>query len=303
LVRRQSKLNFGVAVGAPRAKKVARAVVIHLGKYGRLGTSAKQIAIDTGHKLRNVQRALANLTDSGETKRTPAGWALASIIEDLTAVPDAAFGFQKLHFKVTNWRADPPPPCRTARAWSWRDGGYETRVSQTELQWSGRSVRLQWYESTGILQVSIAATHPIPWDRSLELIGWLNAMLGLERGELCEVTLIEVNADHKTVRLEPMYIELRDIPNVAKVLYQRQMALRHEIRLNSPTGADGKPLQLARAMEILYEGSAEARHERMLKLELDLAAKLAQRAPDETAPARRDPSKLSPGDAKEAGFG
>jgi hypothetical protein len=304
--RAQTQLRV---VGAARAKKVARAIGVALAQVGRQGATTKELRRLTGYPLRTVQRAVARLSERGEIKETPYGWVSASIYYDLTADPTAMLGFQNLRFVVSNWRETPPPPCRTAR-WAVMAGGDARSFEAAEIGWEGRRVSLRFYPSTGTLEGSLAAREPVALHRAGELYGWLVAMLGLERGETARVTQIEVNSDHKTVRLEENYLELRDLPKVGLVLYQKAQALRHEIRLHAPE-EDGKPLPLQRALELLLEGSPEARAERRVREEVELAklqleierAKLAQVAPNGTAPGRRDPLTVHPGQAITEGFG
>lgn len=298
----QTKL---LIVGAARAKKVARAVVVRLGVSGRLGATTKELASLTRYPLRTIQRSVAHLISSGEIVETPVGVALASVYWDLTSDPNPVLGFQNLRFVVSNWRETPPPPCRTAREWTRVSGGSAGDFEAAEFGWDGRRVRLQYFPTTGTLECVIAARTPIPLDRAGELWGWLVAMLGLGQGEEAHVTQIEVNADHRDVRLEQNYLELRDLPRVARVIYQKAEALRHEVRVHQPE-LDGKPLPLERALELLVEGSPQARAERLLKLEIEATSKqleLARAAPKEAAPERRDPAKVDPGDAADAGFG
>jgi hypothetical protein len=300
----QSKLKI---VGADRAKKVARAIVVSLSRAGRLGASTKELARETRYPLRTVQRAVARLRDSEEIVETPTGIALASTYWDLTADPAAVLGFQNLRFVVENWRADPPPPCRAAR-WKPSLQGDAGTAEECDLGWEGRRVRLFFHPTTGNLEVIVSARNPIRLEDAGRLGGWLDAMLGLGRGETARVTQIEVNADHYHVRLEENYLELRDFPRIARVLYQKAQALRHENRLHQPE-EDGRPLPLQRALEELVEGSPLARAERVLRLEIERETKeierlrLAQAAPKEAAPERRDPGRVDPAEAAREGFG
>jgi hypothetical protein len=305
-------------VGAARAKKVARAVVAQLAPKGREGASRKELARLTGYPLRTIQRAVANLVESREIVETPLGICLASTYHDLTADTTALLGFQKLHFEVTNWRETPTPPVRTARTWRVVSGGDAPQFETTELGWRGRSVVLQYYPSTGTLVGRVGARNPIPLELAGELYGWLAAMLGLDRGEHTRVLLIEVLSDHPLVHLEENYLELRDLPAVCRVIYQKADRLRNEIRLNRPS-EDGEELPLTRALELLVEGSPLARAERLTRLELELVAKqavvlklqaetrrkaeeLARGAPEGAAPERRDPSRVTPSDSLGSGF-
>lgn len=271
--------------------------MVSLSRYGRIGASLKDVARDSGFPLRTVQRAVRRLLEIEEVlEPTRGSYVLAATYHDLTSDPTALLGFQNLRFKVSNWRLDPMPPCRTARVWDTESGGTEGIREVAEFQWSGRSIKLIWHPRSETLDVWVRARDPIPLDRAGELGGWLTAMLGLERGESTEAVFIEVNSDHKLLRLEPTYIELRDLPRTAKVLYQHGDALRQEFRLAKPED-DGKPLQLSKALEALVYASPLARMERLLDKELDLArSQVARSAPRRTAPA-------SPAEDREAGYG
>ena len=284
----------------PRARKVARSVLVRLAPYGRLGTGAKILAKETGYPLRTVYRAISHLVDSGEVIKVPAGFASAAVFHDLTADPTATLGFQNIRFAIDGWLTDPPPPCKTARPWHTKDGGLAGPIEMTEFNWEGRVVRLKFYPQSGTLEGIIAATVPIPNAKAGELYGWLSAMLGLNRGEKARITFIEVNADHRLVRLEENYIELRDLPGVSRVIYQKTEALRHELRLSDPRTDDGKPLPLERALALLVEGSPEARMERLLKLEIELARLQGGLMTESTAQPRQ-PEPLK--DLREAGYG
>lgn len=287
----------------PRAKKVARALVLRAAPFGRLGVSAKELARLAGYPLRSVQRALRRLLETGEIQRTPAGYASAAAFHDLTTDPEALLRFQNLKFVVENWRVDPVPPCRTA--WKWRvvDMGDAGFAEVAETSWEGRRVRFTYYARTGTLEGVIGAVVPIPYRMAGPLYGWLQAFLGLGQGETARATFIEVNADHRHIRLEENYVELRQFPGIAEVIYQKAEALRHEIRVSDPRGTDGKPLPLERALALLVEGSPEARMERLLKMEIELAQKMAEAGATGTARGQRAPERVGPADAAKEGYG
>lgn len=270
--------------------------MVALGQFGRQGCSLKEVARATGYPLRTVQRAVRRLLETDEVFEPDRGrYVLKSVYLDLTADPTARVGFQNLRFRVTNWRETPPPPCRTARPWRTVPGGDDRPREICELAWRGRQVKLVYYPGPKVLDVIVAARDPIPLDAAAVFGEWLFAMLGLEQGETTEVTFIEVNSDHRLLRLEPLYVELRDLTNVARVLYQRSEALRQELRIATPK-ADEKPIGIREAILALTEGSPQARMERLLKLELEAASKVAQAAPPRTAPKRPD-------EARDAGYG
>lgn len=284
----------------PAQDRIARAILSELSQWGRHGTSAKVVARSIRAPLRTVQHHLRRLAEIGEVTQPFRGqWANSSTYHDLTADSLAHIGFQNLRVRVANLREVPPPPCRIARRWSIVPGGDGGDFEKVELAWEGRRVSLRFYPSTGTYEVVVAALVPIPLERAAELYGWLSNELGLGRGETAEVTLIEVNADHRTVRLEPHYLEFRDLHRTAHVLYQKAGALREEYRLASPETDGGRPLPLERPIDLLVEGSPLARYERILRMELEIAHRTQSRS----APELRDPGGVTPASAVSEGYG
>jgi hypothetical protein len=257
----------------PRAGKVARAVVVSLSSAGRLGKHVKVIARETGQPLRTVYRSIHRLTEIGVTQKVPGGYALASVLGDITTDPAAILGFQNLRFVIEKWQTTPAPPCRTARPWHPIDGGSAPDAEGVDLVWEGRRVTLTHYPSTGSLEVRIEAHVPIPLLMASELVGWLKAMTGSELGPGTRITLCEVNAGHQAFRWEEKYIEVREVGVLSHVLYQKVDELREEFRLFSPTNPDGTPLTVVQLTTQLVEGSSQARLERIVKMELELASK------------------------------
>lgn len=296
-------------VARPRAIKVARAVVLALGQYGRLGTRAKALAAEIPYPYRTIQRALHRLSEIGEVMRVPGGWAATSVYHDVSIDPTATVGFQNLRVVVSNWVV---PSSGTTKTWHQVSGGASGIVEASELAWEGRRVTLRYHPSTRTLEVIIAAIVPIPLDRAGQLYGWLTGVLGLDGTEDARITFVEINADHKALRLAENYIELRQFPGLAQVLYQKrrqgEIWVRHENRMSSPVDDDGKPISLREGIKQLQEGSPEARYERILQLELELSVKeleltreRAKVAPAESAPVRR--SDVTPDQARNEGFG
>jgi hypothetical protein len=283
-------------VAQARAKKVARAVVVALSRWGRAGTTLKAVAKETGYPIRTVQRAVHRLLEIEEVIEVARGtYCVAATYFDLSSDPGARIGFQNLRFSVRKWREDPMPPCRTARAWRPFADSQGGSGEVLELGWEGRQVKLIWRPSKDHLYVVVAAKEPVPLERAGELKGWLDAQLGLGRGEETEVDYIEVNADTKTFRLERTYLELRDLPGLARVIYQRSEAMRAEARLAKPQGEDGHSLSIQRALEWLLYGSPVSRMERLLDKELELAR---------AAPMRTARGDLpTPAEAHAAGWG
>jgi hypothetical protein len=294
-------------VSVPRAKKVARAVLLRAYPYGRLGASVKMLAHESGYPLRSVYRAIHRLLETGDLTKTPAGYAATAVYHDLTTDPNAILGFQNIKFVVENWQTDPVPPCRTAWRWTVKDMGAAGYADVAESSWEGRRVRLTYYARTNVLEGVIAAVVPIPMRMAGPLYGWLQGLLGLGRGETARLSFIEGNADHRHFRLEENYLELRNLPGIIEVIYQKADALRHEIRVSDPRGTDGKPLPLERALALLVEGSPEARMERLLRMEIELAqkqlelARMSEKPATDTAQGRRGP--VSPEEAFREGFG
>jgi hypothetical protein len=258
----------------PRAGKVARAVVMALTGAGRLGKPAKVIARESGQPLRTVYRSLHRLTEIGIVQQVPGGYALTSVLGDITTDPAATLGFQNLRFVIEKWQTEPAPPCRTARPWHPIASGDDPEAREgTELVWEGRRVNLTYYPSTGKLEVRIEAHVPIPLHLAGELMGWLKAMLGHDLGAGSRPTLIEVNAGHQAFRWEPQYLEVREMGAFAHVIYQRLEVLREEWRLFNPVDAYGAGLTVTQLATQLVEGSPQARWERIVKAELELRSK------------------------------
>lgn len=284
----------------PAQDRIARAIVSELAQWGRLGTSAKVIAKAIRRPTRTVQYHLRRLAEIGEVTSPFRGqWASAAVYHDLTSDPLTHVGFQNLRVRLSDLREEPPPPCRIARRWTLVPGGDAGDFEKAELSWEGRRVSIRFYPSTRTYEVVVAAEVPIPLERAGELYGFLSSELGLGRGELAVVTLIEVNADHRTYRMEEHYLEFRDLPGIAHVLYQKTRALREEYRLANPTEDGHRELPLARAIELLVEGSPLARYERILRAELELA----RREQTGSAPVLRDPKVVAPGSAAAEGYG
>ncbi|MGA7860671.1 MAG: hypothetical protein WCB19_02295 [Thermoplasmata archaeon] len=289
---------------APRAGKVARSIVRSLTDAGCLGKGAKEIAAEARVPLRTVYRSLDRLTEAGVVKPVLGKFVLAQILGDITTDPSAILGFQNIQFTVSEWQMEPAPPCRTAFRWTLGDGGDAGSKEVAEGVWEGRRVKMTFYPDRGSLEVIIAAVVPIPLLKAPELLGWLNAMLGLGRGESTELTRVEANADHEVFVLERNYLELRRIGEFAQVLYQKASALRHEMRLYRPTDADGNRLPLERAVEILTEGSPVRQLLRLAEKEaeiLRLQAQLASKVEPEGTAKVRQPA--TPSEMREAGFG
>ena len=311
-MRRNRRIPKGqrelTVVAMPRARKVARAVLIRAHPYGRLGASAKELARDSGYPLRTVYRSVHRLLESGDLTKTEAGFASTAVFHDLTADPTALLRFQNLKFVVENWQTTPEPPCRSAWKWIVKDMGAAGFADVAETSWEGRRLRFTYYPRTGTLEGIVGAVVPIPYQMAGALYGWLQGLLGLGRGETSRVTFLEVNADHRHVRLEQNYVELRDLPGISQVIYQKLDALRHENRVSDPRGTDGKPIPLERAMALLVEGSPEARMERLLKMEIELAQKqlelqrATENVPAGTASVRREAGKVTPEQAAREGF-
>jgi hypothetical protein len=289
--------------GKGRAGKVAQSIVRSLTDAGRLGKPAKLIAREVRYPLRTVYRSLGRLTENGVVRCVPGGFALAAVLGDVTTDPAAILGFQNLRFTVSNWQTTPPPPCRAAKPWRVEEGGSAGPHERAELSWEGRRVTLYYHASTGNLDVIVAAKTPIPLLGMPELVGWLKAMLGLDRGESTRVTQIEVNADHLGFRLAPNYLELRDAGKWAQVLYQKGAVLRQELRLFEVAEKGGSSVSLERAAEILVEGSPLVQLRRIVERELELEMRRSGR--EGLTPGRvggRDPSKVVPSEAIIEGY-
>lgn len=259
----------------PRAGKVARAIVVALTGSGRLGKTAKEIARESCHPIRTVYRSLHRLTEAGIVKEVSGRFVLTSVLGDISTDPAAILGFQNWRFTIEKWQTEPPPPCRTAHPWHpIPTGDSPLKAEGVDLVWEGRRVSLAYYPSTGTLEVRIEAHVPIPLLKASELLGWLKAMLGSELGPGTRNTLIEVNADHgQSFRWEPEYVEVRQTGLLAHVIYQKVDRLREEYRLFNPTEKDGTALTVVQLAAQLVEGSPQARYERIVKMELELAAK------------------------------
>ena len=302
----QTKLAI---VGKARANLAARLVVTELSRWGRLGTNVKSISKATRLPVRTVYRTLDRLLEIEEVVRLKGGaFALAATYHDITADPTSIVGIQNIRFEVTNWRRTPSPPCETANSWATADGGSAGFIGTMELTWEGRRIVLEWYPKVEKLIVKIAAIVPIPAGRAAELKGFIDAMLGLGRGETATITQIEVNADHRLLRVEPQYFEWREVAEWSHVIYQRAAALREEYRLAHPETGDGRPLTFEKAIELLVYGSPLARMERVQIRELEILrasadAKTVAQVASEAANPRRDPLKVAPGDAIGEGFG
>lgn len=285
----QTTLHVVARVGQDR---IARVILQELAGWGRIGTSSKVVARATRIPQRTVKFHLRRLLDIGEVLCPTRGYySCAAIYHDLTADPLAKQGFQNLRFAVPKLPEQPPPPCRIARSWTRVDGGDAGQFEKCELAWEARRVLVRFYPSASKYEVIVAAQEPIPLERAGRLYDWLCAQLDIKETDPVEVTAIEVNSDHGTIRMEPMYVDFHRIPHDSHVIYQKRRVLREEYRLRKPTEEDGKPLTLGRAVELLVEGSPMARYERVLRLELQVAQK------GQESVARALPN------AREAGYG
>lgn len=264
--------------------------------------SAKELARGAGVPKRTMYRVLARLRSFGVIEPTPAGFALSSVLGDITTDPAAILGFENARWTVRKWRTDPPPPCRVTLHWTAVDGGTAGSFETVNLAWEGRTVTLRYYPSAETLEVVIEARVPIPLLAAPVLQGWLVAMLGLGRGEESECTHIEVNATHEHFRADGYkYLEIRRLGEWAQIFYQKAAGLKHEIRLYRPTDADGERMSVERSLEVLVEGSPVRTLLKIVERELQL--EMARHAPEGTAQPRRDPTGLTPGEARESGYG
>lgn len=283
---------------------MSRQVTIALGAEGRFGRSAKDVAREVRAPLRTVYRTIRRLESFGVIQRSPGGYALSSIVGDVTSDPTAILGFENVRWTVTKWQTTPPPPCRTAHEWQSEDGGSAGPFESAELTWEGRRVSLRYYPSAATLEVVVAARVPIPLLLAPELSGWLKAMLGLGRGEKSECTHLEVNATHEGFRADGFrYMEIRRFGEFAQVLYQKTAGLKHEVRLYRPLDSDGTKVSIERSLEILAEGSPLRTLLKIVEREIELERlKVAQTEPDRTAKGRHAPD-VAPAEAREEGFG
>ena len=125
----------------PRTGRLSRQVAISLGSAGRLGKAVKEVAAEIGVPLRTAYRTIHRLEESGIVQRTPVGYALSSIVGDVTSDPSTILGFENIRWRVTNWQTAPPPPCSTAN-WHPVSKGDAGEARECELAWEGRTVRL-----------------------------------------------------------------------------------------------------------------------------------------------------------------
>jgi len=278
-------------------------VAISLGTAGRFGKAPKELAVELRVPLRTIYRTVHRLESLGVIQRAPNGYALSSIVGDVTSDPAALLGFENVRWRVSKWQTTPPPPCRTAK-WRAVQKGDAGDAEECELTWEGRLVRLFYFPTTGTLEVMIAARTPIPLEQASVLQGWLTAMLGLGRGETSECTHLEVNAIHEGFRADGFrYMEIRRFGQFANVLYQKTSGLKHEIRLYRPLDGEGLPVSIERSLEILAEGSPVRTLLRIVERELELERlKLSQTEPERTAKTRR-PEEITPNAARDEGFG
>jgi hypothetical protein len=290
---------------APRAGRLSRQVAIALGTGGRLGRSAKDVAAALRVPLRTTYRTLGRLESVGVAKRVPGGFALSSVVGDITTDPTALLAFENIEWRVSKWQTDPTPPCRTAKPWTRTERGDAGPTESVELAWEGRRVSLCFYPSSGALTVKIGAHTPIPLEQAPVLQGWLTAMLGLGRGEESECTHLEVNATHESFRADGFrYLEIRRLGEFAHVLYQKTAGLKHEIRLYRPLDGDGEKVSVERSLEILAEGSPLRVLLRIVERELELERlKVTQTEPERTAQRRQSPDAVAPSMAREEGVG
>jgi hypothetical protein len=246
---------------------------------------------------------------------------------DTTTDPLAILGFQKFQFVVENWREEPPPPCRTARNWAIVPGGDAGPFEQAHATWRGREVVFRRFPTTGTLTVNVHAEEPVRLEYAGELYGWLESELGLGRGESTRVTHIEICSDHEYLRMEPLYVEVKEllgrpfevVPRLARVVYQRKDRLRRENRLWDPREADWSASTVKQVLNELVEGSSVYRVHQIaladMKAELArlevarlnhesarLSAEAAQAASNGTAQTRRDPGAVDPETAHREGF-
>jgi len=288
----------------PRTGRLSRQVAISLGSAGRLGKAVKEVAAEIGVPLRTAYRTIHRLEESGIVQRTPVGYALSSIVGDVTSDPSAILGFENIRWRVTNWQTAPPPPCSTAN-WHPVSKGDAGEARECELAWEGRTVRLFHFLRTGTLEVIIEARNRIPLLLAPELSGWLKAMLGLGRGETSECTHVEVNALHEGFRADGYrYMEIRRFGEFAQILYQKTQGLKHEVRLYRPLDNDGQKVSMERSLEILAEGSPLRVLLKIAERELELERlKAANATSGGAAPVRRDLKTFPPSDAIGEGFG
>jgi hypothetical protein len=288
----------------PRTGRLSRQVAISLGSAGRLGKTVKEIAFEIQAPIRTVYRSIHRLESLGVVEKRAYGYALCSVVGDVTSDPSALLGFENIRWKVTNWQLAPPPPCRTAQMWHEVGGGSAGKFETAELAWEGRQVALRFYPSAGTLEVVIAAKEPIPLLQAAVLEGWLKAMLGLGRGETSECTHLEVNARHEAFRADGFkYLEIRRLGEFAQVLYQKTAGLKHEVRLYRPLDADGEKVSIERSLEILTEGSPLRVLLKIVEREIELVrARVASGESDGTAK-KRSPEDYPPSSALSEGFG
>ena len=279
-------------------------MALALGTAGRFGKPAKEVAREIGIPLRTVYRTIRRLHSFEVIQPAPNGWALSSVVGDVTSDPTAILGFENVRWKVSNWQTQPPPPCRTAQAWTPHDGGDAGSFESLELGWEGRRITLRYYPSSGTLEVAVAAHTPIPLLLAPELSGWLKAMLGLGRGETSECTHIEVNATHEGFRADGFrYMEIRRFGEFAQVLYQKTVGLKHEVRLYRPLDSDGHRVSIERSLEILAEGSPLRVLLRIVERELELERlRVTRTEPERTAQVRRA-EEVAPSEARREGVG
>ena len=315
-------------LGAGRAETVARLVLGALTPHGREGAGTKELARELRLPLRTVQRGLARLSERGDVVHRGWMWYATVVYVDTTTDPLAILGFQKFQFVVENWREEPPPPCRTARTWALVPGGDAGPFEQARATWRGREVVFRRFPTTGTLTVNVHAEEPVRLEHAGELYGWLESQLGLGRGEATRVTHLEVCSDHEYLRMEPFYVELREllgkpfevVPRLARVVYQRKDRLRRENRVWDPREADGSASTVKQVLSELVEGSPVYRAHQIaladMKAELArlevarlnhetarLDAEAARVTSNGTAQTRRDPGTVEPGAALGEGFG
>lgn len=271
-----------------------------LGRFERLGATAKELAKETGIPLRSAQRALKRLVES-EVIRSPlrGRYYYTSPVADVTGDPYGEPGVHGLVMLVRDCRTTLLGGSSTARALMSKAPAEGVEFVTDLRRFGERWVRFQYYPGRDTLEALVPLTKdPIRWEQLPEFLGWLNGLFEpANAGLLFMVVQIGVHVDHKRLRMEGVKaVCLQECVGVLSQLYQKKEALRHEWHLHNEAGV----ATLEHAVRILLEGSPTRQMVDLLKAALEVQ-KVAQNAPAATAPKQGPPP--TPSEALDAGFG
>ena len=226
-----------------------------LGRYGRVGASAKMLAQEARVPHRTVKRYLSRLVSEG-TIQTPyrGQYVYEPGTPDILADPDGLEGVHGLVLVCHDWpqtllRGSFGPILGLAP--EPRDGA---AYSERTRSWRGHMVRFRLYP-TGTMVVYVASSrYPIPWGGEggfAEFVGWLGGSFDpVDVGRAFMVVEIGIHRDYEGWTLKGVQaVELRHFGGAIEQLYAKRNAVRHEVHMHP------KELTVRDAVQIVSEGS------------------------------------------------